>query len=77
MAKKQMFGSIGLSLFGFLIMLVVVGNLNSATWSLNPTTKTSLEYLWTDLFPAVLIQIFVIFAALLSVNLQFTPVKEH
>ena len=79
MSNKQVFGTISLSIFVFLLLLIVVTNIqDSNTWTDVATgTTTSLELLWTNLFPAVLIQGFVLFAALLGVSLQFTPVKKH
>ena len=81
MANKQLFGTIGLTLFVFLLLLMVVSGFGGITWATIPglpsITIESLNLLWTDLFPVVLIQGLVLFAALLGVNLQFTPVKKH
>lgn len=78
MANKQLFGTIGLALFVFLLLLIVVSDFSMIQWGILPVdSKMSLELLWTDLFPIVLIQGLVLFAALLGVNLQFTPVKKH
>ena len=78
MANKQLFGTIGLTFFVFLLLLIVVSDFSMIQWGTLPVdSKMSLELLWTDLFPIVLIQGLVLFAALLGVNLQFTPVKKH
>ncbi|NHJ01066.1 MAG: hypothetical protein EAX86_02940 [Candidatus Heimdallarchaeota archaeon] len=80
MSKKQMFGTIGLASFVFMLLLMVFSGLPGATWApVSSTAGTSLSLLWdiNGLFPAVLIQGFVLFAALLGVNLQFTPAKKH
>ncbi|MFX1534585.1 MAG: hypothetical protein ACFFDI_10220 [Promethearchaeota archaeon] len=81
MSNKEVFTKIGLILIIFLLFLVGL-QAQGLSWASLPTSPlatantTSLQLLWTTLVAATLIQGFVIFAALLGANLQFTPVKK-
>ncbi|MHA1450054.1 MAG: hypothetical protein ACTSP4_11595 [Candidatus Hodarchaeales archaeon] len=81
MGFKEMFAKIGLISIIFMLFLVVIndqGNIwaNLSTVDVALANGQSLQLLWTGLVAATLLQGFVVFAALLGANLQFTPVKE-
>lgn len=80
MEKKQLAGTMGLVTLLFVLFLAWVDTLAAGTWNvITPGSEMSLNYLWNanQLVFAVLISGFVLFAALLATNLQFTPPKEE
>lgn len=84
MGYKEMFAKIGLVSIIFMLFLVIINGLGNI-WA-DPSklplvdvalaNNQSLELLWTTLVAATLLQGFVVFAALLGANLQFTPVQD-
>lgn len=87
MSYKDLFSKAGLVLIIFFLFLIVLDARGIDPATLNfvdpatldspiTTNSLSLQILWTDLAPVVLLSGFVLFAALLGANLQFTPISE-
>ncbi len=82
MSNKDIFGKVGFIIIVFFLFVFFLGAQESGTWAILQTTdpssanEKSLELLWTTLVTATLIQGFLIYAALLGSNLQFTPVTK-
>lgn len=81
MSNKELVAKVGLVTIIFLLFLLVLDSLSPGSATLSAVSVTlanvqSLELLWTVLATATLLQAFVIFAALLGANLQFTPVQD-
>ncbi|MFX0117478.1 MAG: hypothetical protein ACFFB3_23225 [Candidatus Hodarchaeota archaeon] len=79
MSAKDMFGKIGLAILIFMLLLFVVDSRGTGLWAVvDPSAGANdpLELLWKQdfLVTATIIQAFVLFAALLGINLQFAPI---
>lgn len=79
MSSKDMFGKIGLAVVIFILLLFVLDARGTGLWAaVDPDAgaKDPLELLWKKdfLVTATIIQAFVLFAALLGINLQFAPI---
>ncbi len=82
MSNKDLFGKIGIAVIVFFLLVFFLEAQESGIWAILQTTdpdsanEKSLELLWTTLVTATLIQGFLIYAALLGSNLQFTPITK-
>ncbi|MFX1512498.1 MAG: hypothetical protein ACFFCQ_07925 [Promethearchaeota archaeon] len=83
MSNKEMVGKIGIAILIFALLLFIIDARAPDVWATLPgfssdtANDKSLEFLWKEpLVTATLIQGFVLFAALLGINLQFTPTRK-
>ena len=77
--SREMFGKIGLAVVIFILLLFVLDARGTGLWAaVDPDADENdpLELLWQKEFlvTATIIQAFVLFAALLGINLQFAPI---
>ncbi|MFX0182343.1 MAG: hypothetical protein ACFE95_04590 [Candidatus Hodarchaeota archaeon] len=83
MSNKEIFGRIGFAIITFILLMFFITAQESGIWATLPTVKPSranqksLELLWTTLATATIIQGFMLYAALLGSNLQFTPTAKE
>lgn len=81
--NKDMFAKMGMFSLLFIVLLYFISDFSSFWYTIDYTLTEStpdmesLSLMWTTVITATLIQGFVLFAALLGANLQFTPVEEH
>ena len=81
---KDMFAKIGMFSLLFIVLLYFVSDFSGFWYTIDYQITSgltldaeSLNLIWTTLITATLIQGFVLFAALLGANLQFTPTMEE
>ena len=83
MNNKEIFGRIGFTIIIFILLMFFIAAQESGFWATLPAVKPSkanqesLELLWSTLATATIIQGFMLYAALLGSNLQFTPTKKE
>ncbi|MFX1284926.1 MAG: hypothetical protein ACFFB5_14795 [Promethearchaeota archaeon] len=79
MNNKEVLGRIGFAIIGFILLVLIVDAQDSGAWATLQTVKPnlanerSLGLLWTTLATSTIIQGFMLYAALLGSNLQFSP----
>lgn len=84
MNNKEILGRIGFAIIAFILLVLFIDGQDNGIWATLPTiqlslaNERSLSLLWTTLATSTIIQGFMLYAALLGSNLQFSaPTKEE